>query len=103
VGDDHLKRHQLLTAAQSTSFDKIAKARAEFVGCTERYSISGTPRSGMCPEILVTEAAPRARKILDLVNGAKGADGTRSGGIKSSQGDIYDCSTTPPFVVNCST
>jgi hypothetical protein len=32
VGDDHLKLHQLLTAAQSTSFDKIAKARAEFVG-----------------------------------------------------------------------
>ena len=35
--------------------------------------------------ILVSEAAPRALKILDLLDGPKGADGTRSGGIKSNQ------------------
>jgi methyl-accepting chemotaxis protein len=35
--------------------------------------------------LLVTEAAPRALKILDLLDGPKGADGTRSGGIKSNQ------------------
>ncbi|MFK4661274.1 methyl-accepting chemotaxis protein [Bradyrhizobium ottawaense] len=35
--------------------------------------------------ILVTEAAPRAAKILDLLNGPKGADGTRFGGIKTNQ------------------
>jgi methyl-accepting chemotaxis protein len=44
-----------------------------------------SPQWNMPVNILVTEAAPRALKLLDLLDGPKQADGTRSGGIKTSQ------------------
>ena len=76
----------LLTATQLVSFDRINKARGEFVPLVE--TIFGIRESGhwnVPVEVLVTEAAPRALKILDLLDGPKGSDGTRSGGIKTNQ------------------
>jgi len=76
----------LLTVTQLTSFDKIARARAEYIPLYEQiFALREGAHWNVPVEILVTEAAPRALKILDLIDGPKGADGTRSGGIKTNQ------------------
>ncbi|MBR0752946.1 HAMP domain-containing protein [Bradyrhizobium jicamae] len=79
-------RKELLTATQLLAFEKIAKARSEFAPLFEKmFSLRESQDWNAAVQILVTEAAPRAVKILDLLDGPKGADGTRSGGIKTNQ------------------
>lgn len=79
-------RKDLLTASQQASFDKIAKAKSEFAPLYERiFALRESPDWNAPVYLLVTEAAPRAARILDLLDGPKGIDGTRSGGIKSNQ------------------
>ncbi len=76
----------LLTTGQLASFDKVGKAQGEFAPLYEKiFGIRESAHWNAPVEILVTEAAPRALKILDLLDGPKGADGTRSGGIKTNQ------------------
>ncbi|MGQ0686738.1 HAMP domain-containing methyl-accepting chemotaxis protein [Bradyrhizobium sp.] len=76
----------LLTGSQLASFDKTARARDEFAGLSRKiFSLRESPGWNAPVDVLVTEAAPRALKILDLLDGPKGADGTRSGGIKTNQ------------------
>ena len=76
----------LLNEAQKTAFDNLVKAQTEFAPMPEKmFSIRESADYNMPVKILVTEAAPRALKILDLLDGPKGADGTRSGGIKTNQ------------------
>jgi methyl-accepting chemotaxis protein len=76
----------LLTPVQLASFERINKARDEVIPLVEKmFGIRGTPHWNVPVEVLVAEAAPRALKILDLLDGSKGADGTRSGGIKTNQ------------------
>jgi methyl-accepting chemotaxis protein len=94
----------LLTATQMASFDKITRARGEFAPLSERmFSLRESPNWNAPVEILVTEAAPRALKILDLLDGAKGPDGTRSGGIKANQKrmlaeEVHEVQTTLSFL-----
>jgi methyl-accepting chemotaxis protein len=79
-------KKELLTPSQRASFEKIAKARGEFTPLYDRmFAIRESAGWNAPVNILVTEAAPRALKILDLLDGPKGADGTRSGGIKTNQ------------------
>ncbi|WP_128936859.1 methyl-accepting chemotaxis protein [Bradyrhizobium zhanjiangense] len=79
-------RKDLLTVSQQASFDKIAKAKSEFARLYERiFALRESPDWNAPVYLLVTEAAPRAARILDLLDGPKGVDGTRSGGIKSNQ------------------
>lgn len=79
-------RKDLLTVSQLAAFDKITKARSEFAGLYEKlFSLRESPGWNAPVHLLVTEAAPRAVKILDLLDGPKGVDGTRSGGIKTNQ------------------
>jgi methyl-accepting chemotaxis protein len=76
----------LLTPTQRTAFEAIVKARGEFAPLPERmFAIRDSAQWNAPVHILVTEAAPRALKILDLLDGPKQADGTRMGGIKSNQ------------------
>jgi methyl-accepting chemotaxis protein len=76
----------LLSASQKVSYEIFAKARGELAPLPERMmTVRESPQWNMPVHILVTEAAPRALKILDLLDGPKQADGTRSGGIKTSQ------------------
>lgn len=76
----------LLTASQLGSFDKITKARDEFVPLYDKmFTLRESANWNVPVHILVTEAAPRALTILDLLDGPKGVDGTRSGGIKTDQ------------------
>jgi methyl-accepting chemotaxis protein len=79
----------LLTPSQEASFLIIAKAREEFLPLPERmFSIRETAQWNMPVYILATEAAPRASKILDLLEGLPGADGIRSGGLKTDQAKL---------------
>lgn len=76
----------LLTASQLASFERIAKARGELVPVSDKIFALRESAGWNAPvDILVTEAAPRALRILDLLDGPKGADGTRSGGIKANK------------------
>lgn len=79
-------RKDLLTASQQAAFDKIAKAKSELAPLSEKIFALRESQDWNAPVyLLVTEAAPRAVKILDLLDGPKGVDGTRSGGIKTNQ------------------
>jgi methyl-accepting chemotaxis protein len=79
-------KKDLLTPFQSASFEKITKVRGEFAPLYEKMFAIRESASWNAPvNVLVAEAAPRALKILDLLDGPKDADGTRSGGIKSNQ------------------
>lgn len=79
-------KKDLLTPSQRASFEKITKARDEFAPLYENmFTLRESAKWNVPVNILATEAAPRALKILDLLDGPKGADGTRSGGIKSNQ------------------
>jgi methyl-accepting chemotaxis protein len=76
----------LLSPTQGDAFQKLAKALGEFKPLPNRiYAVRESAQWNMPVHILVTEAAPRATKLLDLLDGAKGADGTRSGGLKTNQ------------------
>jgi methyl-accepting chemotaxis protein len=82
-------QRQLLTASQGAAFATFTKLRAEFAPLPDRMiAVRDTPQWNMPVHILVTEAAPRALKILDLLDGPKQADGTRSGGIKTNQQEV---------------
>src|SRR5262249_20380834 len=75
-----------LSVSQKSSFDLISKAQAEFAPIPEKmFAIRESAQWNVPVHILRTEAAPRALKLLDLIDGEKGADGTRSGGVKTNQ------------------
>jgi methyl-accepting chemotaxis protein len=76
----------LLTGAQKVAYEAIAKAAEAFAPLPEKLTvIRQSPQWNAALFILTSEAAPRALKILDLLDGKKQADGTRSGGIKTNQ------------------
>jgi HAMP domain-containing protein len=76
----------LLTPTQKQYFESLTNARAKFAPLPKQlFAIRDSEKWNMPVHILVTEAVPRALKILDLLEGPKQADGTRSGGIKSDQ------------------
>ncbi|MBH5398817.1 methyl-accepting chemotaxis protein [Bradyrhizobium sp. CNPSo 4010] len=79
-------RKELLTNSQQAAFDRITKAKSEFAPLIEKiFALRESPGWNAPVHLLVTEAAPRAAKLLDLLDGPKAADGTRSGGIKTNQ------------------
>jgi methyl-accepting chemotaxis protein len=81
-----IAQKHLLSASQRASLDTFTKVQSEFTPIRDRMIAARESAQWNMPvHILVTEAAPRALKILDLVDGPKGADGTRSGGIKTNQ------------------
>ena len=76
----------LLTATQNVAYEAIAKASEAFAPLPDRiFAIRQSPQWNAPVFLLKTEAAPRAGKILDLLDGKRGADGARSGGIKTNQ------------------
>ena len=79
-------QQELLTTTQKAAFDAIAKASEAFAPLPERiFAIRQSPQWNAPVFVLKTEAAPRAGKLLDLLDGKTGADGTRTSGIKSNQ------------------
>ncbi|RXT39430.1 HAMP domain-containing methyl-accepting chemotaxis protein [Bradyrhizobium betae] len=79
-------QEELLTGTQKTAYQAIIQASDAFAPLPERiFAIRRTPQWNAPVFILSTEAAPRAARILDLLDGRKDAEGRRSGGLKSDQ------------------
>ncbi len=81
----------LLTATQRDAFKKLSDARAEFAPLPPKmFDIRASRQWDMAQFILVTEAAPRAGKLLDMLAGPIGADGLRKGGMMDSQKQLLN-------------
>ena len=79
-------RRGMMTAEQQNSIATIAAVRSEFGAIAKRmFDIRSAPNWNVPVHLLRTEAAPRAGKILDIVDGPVGAEGRRSGGMTDRQ------------------
>ena len=75
-----------LSPAQQKSFDKLDAARTAFLPLPAKmFGIRGSKKWNMANHLLVTEAAPRAGKLMNILAGEKQADGTRTGGMVANQ------------------
>jgi len=76
----------LFTVDQSRAFAELKKMREEFAPLPPKMiEIRGSDQWNMAIYQLVTEAAPRAEKLLTILHGEKQADGSRRGGMADSQ------------------
>lgn len=79
----------LLTPSQKSSYDNLSKARTEFNGLPEEmFNIRKSKKFNMANFLLVSEAAPRANKLLTILAGAKDEKGTREGGMVTNQNSL---------------
>lgn len=82
------QRH-LLTSAQRNSFDNFKAARTEFAPLPpQMFEIRGSKQWNMANYTLVTEAAPRAGKLLDILSGPGRKTGDLTGGMVGSQAGL---------------
>ena len=83
---DLQKNALLLNAQQRKSFKALSAARKEFAPPPpQMFEIRASNKWNMANYLLVTEAAPRAGKLLGILAGAKQEDGSRSGGMVDNQ------------------
>jgi methyl-accepting chemotaxis protein len=76
----------MLSVQQKEFFKAFASARAEFVKFPKiMFDIRGSNKWNMANYMLVTEAAPRAGKLLDTLTGTLQKDGSRTGGMVVNQ------------------
>jgi methyl-accepting chemotaxis protein len=81
----------LLTAEQSEIFDKFSSNREVFVSLPQKmFEIRGSDKWNMANYTLVTEATPRAGKLLNILLGTKDANGMRQGGMVANQKALLD-------------
>jgi methyl-accepting chemotaxis protein len=77
-----------MTAAQDEAFASLAADREAFAALPGRmFEIRDSDRWNEAQYLLVTEAAPRAAQLLDLLAGPADASGYRSGGIVGEQSE----------------
>ncbi|MBT6427404.1 MAG: HAMP domain-containing protein, partial [Rhodospirillaceae bacterium] len=83
----HLKENKhLLTAAQLASFNKFDAARTKFLPLPPKmFAIRASKKWNMANYLLITQAAPRAGKLLTSLLGPKAEDGSRTGGMVDNQ------------------
>ncbi len=78
-------RH-LMTPAQRTLFDQNMILEEEYVKVADKaVEIRQSKKWNMAAHYLVTEAAPRASILLEILGGKKQADGTVSGGLATNE------------------
>jgi methyl-accepting chemotaxis protein len=76
----------LLTADQNAAFEALSTARAEFAPLPPKmFDIRGSKKWNMANYLLITEAAPRAGKLMTTLAGPKAEDGSRAGGMVDNQ------------------
>jgi methyl-accepting chemotaxis protein len=76
----------LLSADQSTELSNFSDVRKEFSSLPAKmFEIRASNKTNMANYLLVTEAAPRAGRILNILLGEVNADGKRSGGMAGNQ------------------
>ncbi|MBT7898551.1 MAG: hypothetical protein HN565_07215, partial [Rhodospirillales bacterium] len=81
----------VMTASQKSNFKKMSKARAGFATMPPRmFAIRGSKKWNMANYLLVSEAAPRAGKLLTIIAGPKEADGSRISGMVVNQKRLAD-------------
>ncbi len=85
----------LLSPTQRTAFESFLKANDGFKPLPDKmFAIRESDRWNMPVHLLRAEAAPRAGKIIELLEGAKQADGRRNGGLKGNQTQLLVADTT---------
>ncbi len=78
-------RH-MFNPAQEAAFAKLDAARTAFLPLPDRmFSIRGSNKWNMANYLLVSEAAPRAGKLLTTLLGPKTDGGSRAGGMVANQ------------------
>ena len=81
----------LFSAEQVQAFKKFSAARTEFAPLPpQMFEIRGSDKWNMANYTLVTEAAPRANKILTILAGPKEEDGSRHGGMVANQKKLLE-------------
>ncbi len=84
--DDLTGKRLLLTSDQTEAFDRLSEARTAFSPLPGRmFDIRSSEKWNMAQWTLVAEAAPRAGKLLTILEGPKNAQGHREGGMVASQ------------------
>ncbi len=72
----------LLDKDQKKAFEEFSKARSMFEPLPPKmFEIRGSDKWDMANYYLVSEAAPRAQKLLDILAGERDENGVRSGGM----------------------
>jgi len=89
--NDLAGQSQNLSATQNRLFKEFSASRAEFSPLPAKmFAIRGSDKWNMANYLLVSEAAPRAGKLLGMLLGAKDANGIRQGGMQSNQKRLLD-------------
>jgi len=79
----------LLNPAQRAEFDKLASARTAFEPLPARmFELRSSDKWNTSIYLLRTEAAPRADRVANILEGTPGADGARKGGMVDSQAQL---------------
>ena len=80
------QKQSLLSPAQLVAFKKFDAARTKFLPLPAMmFAIRGSKKWNMANHTLVTEAAPRAAKLMNMLTGIKDAKGVRQGGMARNQ------------------
>ncbi len=80
------KASGMMSPAQREAFNIFSEKRAGFVPLPSKmFTIRGSKKWNMANYTLVTEAAPRAEKILTILIGPKQKDGLHAGGMRDDQ------------------
>jgi methyl-accepting chemotaxis protein len=82
-------RRQEMTPDQSIAFDAFVEAHAKFAPLPQKmFDIRVSDRWNTAQWLLQNETVPRANQLLDIFVGPKNAEGSRSGGLLSSQHNL---------------
>ncbi|MCJ9428187.1 HAMP domain-containing methyl-accepting chemotaxis protein [Kordiimonas marina] len=88
---DLSKNVRLMTKSQRTAFKALSAARNQFAPIPQRmFEIRSSNKWNMANFMLVTEAAPRANAILDILAGIQDDTGNRTGGMTANQKKLLD-------------
>ena len=88
------KATDMMSPRQRKAFDTFAAKRAKFAPLPPKmFAIRRSEKWNMANYTLVTEAAPRAGKLLAVLLGPKQKDNTRAGGMKDNQAKLLNIDT----------
>ena len=77
---------RVMTRTQRAEFDKLVVAREIFAPLPEQmFAMRSSNQWNMANFLLISEAAPRAGKLLTIIAGEKDASGARTGGMVANQ------------------
>ena len=79
----------IMSSKQKRAFETFSKARAAFKNLpATMFDIRGSDKWNMANHTLVSEAAPRAQKLLTILDGVTQSDGTQAGGMVRNQSKL---------------